>query len=87
MFNKKRNEVVASYDNLLEQKSRLEQELANVQRKKDLEVDKINKKYESKIEYIIRQQNANNMQIELAKRYTKENWNGKRNNNWNKYRF
>lgn len=73
MFNKKRNEVVASYDNLLEQKSRLEQELANVQRKKDLEVDKINKKYESKIEYIIRQQNANNMQIELAKRYTKEN--------------
>lgn len=73
MFNRKRNEVVASYDNLLEQKSRLEQELANVQRKKDLEVDKINKKYESKIEYIIRQQNANNMQIELAKRYTKEN--------------
>lgn len=73
MFNKKRNEVVASYDNLLEQKSRLERELANVQRKKDLEVDKINKKYESKIEYIIRQQNANNMQIELAKRYTKEN--------------
>ena len=73
IFNKARNYVVASYDNLLEQKSRLERELANIQRKKDLDVDKINKKYESRIEQIIREQKSCDMQIELAKKYTKEN--------------
>lgn len=73
MFGKKRNEVVASYDNLLEQKNKLERELANIQRKKDLEVDKINKKYESEIEQILREQKSCEMQIELAKKYTREN--------------
>lgn len=67
------NVAVASYDKLLEKKSRLEKELINVQRKKDLDLDKINKKYESKIEYILRQQKSCDMQIELAKKYTKEN--------------
>ena len=68
------NVAVASYDKLLERKSKLEKELINVQRKKDLDLDKINKKYESKIEYILRQQKSCDMQIELAKKYTKENW-------------
>lgn len=73
LFNKARNYVVASYDDLKEQKSKLERELANIQRKKDLEVDKINRKYESRIEQIIREQKSCDMQIELAKKYTKEN--------------
>ena len=73
MFNRERNNVVASYDSLLQQKSSLERELANIQRKKDLEVDKINKKYESKIEQVLRQQKSCDMQIDLAKKYTKEN--------------
>ena len=67
------NVAVASYDKLLEKKSRLEKELINVQRKKDLDLDKINKKYESRIEHILRQQKSCDMQIELAKKYTKEN--------------
>lgn len=73
MFKKRRNEVVVSYDNLLALKSRLDRELANIQRKKDLEVDKINKKYESEIEQILREQKSCEMQIELAKKYTREN--------------
>ena len=73
MFNRERNNVVASYDSLLLQKSSLERELANIQRRKDLEVDKINKKYESKIEQVLRQQKSCDMQIDLAKKYTKEN--------------
>ena len=58
MFSRERNNVVASYDSLLLQKSSLERELANIQRRKDLEVDKINKKYESKIEQVLRQQKS-----------------------------
>lgn len=74
IFNKNEtNVVVASYDKLLERKSKLEKNLINVQRKRDLDLDKINKKYESQIEYILRQQKSCDMQIELAKKYTKEN--------------
>lgn len=74
LFNREEtNVVVASYDKLLERKSRLEKNLINVQRKRDLDLDKINKKYESQIEYILRQQKSCDMQIELAKKYTKEN--------------
>ena len=70
---REKNNVVASYNGLLELKSRLDQALAKEKRKKDLEVDKINKKYESKIEKILREQRSCDMQIELAKKYTREN--------------
>ena len=74
MFEKKeKNFVVESYDNLLREKTRIANQLANTQRKKDLEVDKINRKYEGTIESLLRKQSANSMQIELAKRYTKDN--------------
>ena len=74
MFGKrKENSVVESYDNLLKEGIRLANELANTQRKKDLEVDKINRKYEGTIDNLLRKQRANEMQVELAKKYTKEN--------------
>lgn len=73
LFNRNENVVVAGYDDLLEKRSGLEKQLINIQRKKDLDLDKINKKYESKIEQIIRKQKSCDMQIELAKKYMKEN--------------
>ena len=69
LFNRNENVVVAGYDDLLEKRSGLEKQLINIQRKKDLDLDKINKKYESKIEQIIRKQKSCDMQIELAKKY------------------
>jgi hypothetical protein len=66
MFGK---DVVKSYDALLKKQQKLMDAMSNLGREKDYKVQKIEKKYTSKIDNYIRQQEAVALRVELAKRY------------------
>lgn len=56
------------YENLIKEKQRVEDEIARVQREKDLKVDTINKKYESTLNDLIRNKN----ELEILIKCTQE---------------
>lgn len=66
MFNK---DVVKSYNALLKKQQKLNDGMSNLGRERDYKVQKIDKKYTSKIDNNIRQQQAVSLKIELIKRY------------------
>ena len=66
MFNK---DVVKSYNALLRKQQKLNDGMSNLGRERDYKVQKIDKKYKSKIDNNIRQQQAVSLKIELIKRY------------------
>lgn len=66
MFNK---DVVKSYNALLRKQQKLNDGMSNLGRERDYKVQKIDKKYTSKIDNNIRQQQAVSLKIELIKRY------------------
>lgn len=68
-----KNTTMASYDELLSQRRNLENMMANLQREKDLKVDRINNKYEAEIEQVLRALNVLDNEIDKAKMYVNDN--------------
>lgn len=64
-----RKDVVKSYNALLKKQQKLMDGMSNLGREKDYKVQKIEKKYTSKIDSYIRQQQAISLKVELVKRY------------------
>ena len=68
-----KNTTMASYDEILSQRRNLENMMANLQREKDLKVDRINNKYEAEIEQVLRALNVLDNEIDKAKMYVNDN--------------
>ena len=68
-----KNTTIISYDNLIQTKKELENEMSNLQREKDLKVDRINNEYETKIDAIVRAINFVDSAISKSKEYLKIN--------------
>ena len=68
-----KNNTMVSFDELLSQKKLLENNLANLQREKDLKVDKINNKYDAKIELVIRALSVIDNELDKTKTYVSKN--------------
>lgn len=64
-----RKDVVKSYNALLKKQQKLMDGMSNLGREKDYKVQKIEKKYTSKIDSYIRQQQAISLKVELVRRY------------------
>lgn len=71
MFNKNTRLAISDINAILEEKSRVDDLLAKVQREKDLRVDTINKKYEARIDSIIRKKKELEVIIRDTKEYVK----------------
>ena len=63
------NNVVNEYNELIRSRKALEDTMANLGREKDYRVTKISKKYESKIDNIVRELAAIDLQIDIAEQY------------------
>ena len=68
-----KNTTIISYDNLIQTKKELENEMSNLQREKDLKVDRINNEYATKIDAIVRAINFVASAISKSKEYLKIN--------------
>lgn len=78
LFNNKKlgkikNGTMTRYDDLLKRKKLLENKMANVQREKDLKIDKINNDYEAQLEELLRDLKLISNEISRSKEYVKEN--------------
>lgn len=69
MIRKKHKLAVNEFNGLLNTKQRFEDKIAKVQRKKDLKVDTINKKYESKLDKLVRKQNELDILVRNSQEY------------------
>lgn len=67
-----KKDVIKSYRNLIKQQQKLMDDLSNVGRKKDYKVQKIEKKYNSKIDTLVRELQSMDLQVEITKRYVNE---------------
>lgn len=72
MFNRNRIDVINTYNNLIKKQQALADEMSNIGRQKDYEVQKIEKKYQSKIDNLVREQAGLSMLVDSAKRYVEE---------------
>jgi len=68
-----KNNTMVSFDELLSQKKLLENNLANLQREKDLKVDKVNNKYDAKIELVLRALSVIDNELDKTKTYVSKN--------------
>lgn len=68
-----KNQVVNQIDILKNELDKIDMELMETQRKQDLKVDIINKKFENKRDYLLRQRQFIKMQMEQAHEYAKSN--------------
>lgn len=71
MIKRKTMLAIADINKIIEEKAYIDDMLAKVQREKDLKVDTINKKYESKIDSILRRQKELELIIKDTKEYVK----------------
>lgn len=67
-----KRDVAKDYDVLMKRQQKLFDKMANAGRKKDYVIQKKEKKYNAKVDILIRKQNALALQIEMAKRYVKD---------------
>lgn len=67
MLNK--NAVTKSYNKLIKRQQKEADELFNLQREKDFEVQKLNAYYQAKLDNVMRRQQATTLQVNLAKEY------------------
>jgi hypothetical protein len=65
-------DVVKTYNNLIKHQQMLNDKMSNLGREKDYKVQKIEKKYNSKIDDLIRLQNGIELEVEIAKRYVSD---------------
>lgn len=70
---KNNNIVVDIYNDLLQEKQKLELEYQRLQRQRDLKIDTIDKQFSIKIDKILRKSEVLSMQIEQAKKYLSKN--------------
>lgn len=63
--------AIADINRIVEEKAYIDDLLAKTQREKDLKVDTINKKYEAKIDSILRRQKELDLIIKDTKEYVK----------------
>lgn len=68
-----KNKVVNQIDVLKNELDKIDMELMETQRKQDLKVDIINKKFENKRDYLLRQKQFIEMQMKQAHEYAKTN--------------
>lgn len=68
-----KNKTIISYDSLIRTKKELENEMSNLQREKDLKVDRINNQYEARIDAVIRTLRLVESEIDKSKEYLKVN--------------
>lgn len=68
-----KNKTIVSYDSLIRTKKELENEMSNLQREKDLKVDRINNQYEARIDAVIRTLRLVESEIDKSKEYLKVN--------------
>lgn len=71
MFRRRNRLAIADINKAVEEKGRIEDLLARTQRERDLKVDTINKKYESRINDILRKQRELDIIIRDTKEYVK----------------
>lgn len=64
-----RKDVIKSYEALVRKQQKLMDQMSNLGREKDYQVQKIEKKYTSKINNLVREQQAVALQVEVAKNY------------------
>ena len=67
MLNK--NAVTKSYNKMIKQQQHQLDVMTNLGKSRDLKVEKIDRKYQAKIDNIIRKQKATALQVEIAQRY------------------
>ena len=72
-----KNKVVNEVDVLINQNNELDLQLEELQRKRDLKVDIVDKKFTNKIDVILRKKEFLTMQIKQAKEYANKNLGGK----------
>lgn len=65
--------IISSYDKLLNKKQYFLDKMSNIGREKDYRVQKIEKKYEAKIDALIRKEQSCSLQIEISKKYLDKN--------------
>lgn len=65
-------EVLNNYDKLLKKQQKNADELSNLEREKQYEVQKIERKYNSKIDNKTREAQAIALQVETVKRYVSD---------------
>ncbi len=75
----KQNKVVNEIDILKNELDALNLQMSSLQREKDLKVDTINRKYENKIDKVLRRIDFVKMQMDQAKEYAKKNLQGGKN--------
>lgn len=71
MIKRKTMLAIADINKIIEEKAQVDDMLTKVQRKKDLKVDTINKRYEAKIDSILRRQKELELVIKDTKEYVK----------------
>lgn len=67
MLNK--NAVTKSYNKMIKQQQHQLDVMTNLGKSRDLKVEKIDRKYQAKIDNIIRKQKETALQVEIAQRY------------------
>lgn len=67
-----KKDVIKSYEALVRKQQKLMDEMSNIGREKDYRVQKIEKKYNSKIDNLVRSQQAIALQVEISKRYVND---------------
>ena len=68
----KKNSVAREYSKLVE-RQQIEQDLmSNLSRQRDYEVDRVDRKYQAKIDASLRRQQALALQIEISKRFVND---------------
>ena len=73
MFGKKKSMLaISDINKIVEEKAQVDEMLAQIQREKDLELKKIEKKYELKIDSIMRRQKELKIIIRDTKEYVKD---------------
>lgn len=72
-----KNKTVNEIDKLLNEVNKLDLQLKEVQRKRDLKVDSIDTKYSNKIDAILRKKDFVKEQMEQAKKYANKHLGGK----------
>lgn len=65
----RKNSVTKQYSALVAKQQKEHDSMSNLSRERDYKVDKINRKYQAKIDASLRKQQVYALQIEMAKRF------------------
>ena len=73
MFGKRNFTLITKeYNDIIEEKAKIDDEIANLQREKDLKLDKINKDFERKISVLLNKKDELELIINNSKEYYKK---------------